>query len=169
MFAGIVVVTLLALGAGAGVLWLRRYLADGTEKLVAAIDNLLPQIQCAQCGHPGCRAYAEALARGATTIDRCPPGGERTQLALAELLGDAPGGAPLPSPARTHLARIDEAACIGCALCLPACPVDAIVGASGFLHTVIAAECTACELCLELCPVDCIALVPRPEHPVSTA
>ncbi len=167
MLAGIAVVTLLALSAGVGIVWLRRRLADGEPTLVDAIDAVLPQIQCAQCGYPGCRAYAAALARGTTAIDHCPPGGAQTQRALADLLGAVPGDIPLPSPVATHLARIDDASCIGCALCLPACPVDAIVGAAGFLHTVLEAECTACELCLAPCPVDCIALVPRPERPPS--
>ena len=129
---------------------------------VDAIDALLPQTQCEQCGHPGCLPYAEAIADGHASIDRCPPGGERTVRALAELLGRhesvvAVDLAPYPGP---RTAVIDEARCIGCARCLPACPVDAIVGASKWMHTVIAEQCTGCELCLAPCPVDCIDMVP---------
>lgn len=129
------------------------------------IDALLPQTQCAQCGHPGCRPYAAAIAAGAP-IDQCPPGGAALVAALADLLGRAPPHetrfAAVP-PAQ--LATIDESRCIGCALCLPACPVDAIVGAPRFLHTVLDAHCTGCGLCLPPCPVDCIRLVPAPVLP----
>ena len=128
--------------------------------LADELDRLLPQTQCARCGYPGCRPYAEALAAGAADIDQCPPGGAATAATLARLLGRTPKpvspihgteGPPL-------IAVIDEAVCIGCAKCLPACPVDAIVGARRQLHTVIAAECSGCELCLPPCPVDCITM-----------
>ena len=126
------------------------------------IDALLPQTQCGQCRYPGCRPYAEAVARGDADIDQCPPGGEDTVHALAALLGREPK--PLdPAFGATKprlVAVIDEARCIGCALCLPACPVDAIVGAQRFMHTVIEQQCTGCELCLPPCPVDCIELRP---------
>lgn len=134
--------------------------------LADRIDALLPQTQCRRCGFAGCRPYAEAIAAGEADIDRCPPGGEPGVARLAQLLGVAPKpldpacGAPTPKA----VALIDEAACIGCALCLPACPVDAIVGAPKHLHTVITAFCTGCELCLRPCPVDCIAMVPAPER-----
>ena len=136
---------------------------DGRERVVRAVDALLPQTQCAQCGYPGCRPYAEAIADGTAGIDRCPPGGEGTVRALATLLGrdvvplDTSRGTPKPP----QVARVVEADCIGCALCLPACPVDAIVGASRQMHTVIADDCTGCELCVAPCPVDCIVLEPR--------
>lgn len=132
--------------------------ADGA--LVAAIDALLPQIQCAQCGYPGCRPYAIAISQGAP-INRCPPGGEALVRSLSTLLGRSEHTAidsRLP-PFQNLLAFIDESRCIGCALCLPACPVDAIIGAHQQVHTVIARECTGCELCLPACPVDCIRLV----------
>jgi electron transport complex protein RnfB len=130
--------------------------ADAIEQ----INRLLPQTQCGQCGFPGCRPYAEAIAAGATDINRCPPGGETTILALGQLLDRSP--LP-PDPAcgqakPAQVAVIAEDICIGCALCLQACPVDAILGAPRYMHTVIAAECTGCELCLAPCPVDCIAM-----------
>jgi electron transport complex protein RnfB len=129
--------------------------------LVDRIDALLPQTQCRQCGYPGCRPYAEAVAAGRAGINQCPPGGEETIRDLATLLHRpieplAPEfGAVKPPMA----AVIDEAVCIGCTLCIKACPVDAIVGAAKLMHTVIAAECTGCELCIPPCPVDCIAMV----------
>src|SRR5580693_2968058 len=125
------------------------------------IDALLPQTQCTRCGYSGCRPYAEALAAGAAEINQCPPGGAATIAALARLLGREP--LPLnPVHGVEHAPRvavIDEARCIGCAKCLPPCPVDAIVGASRFLHTVVAELCTGCELCIAPCPVDCISMV----------
>jgi electron transport complex protein RnfB len=129
------------------------------------IDALLPQTQCRQCGYMGCLPYAQAISSGAAAINRCPPGGGGTISALAALLQvpESPlnpdCGAERPRP----LALIDEAACIGCTLCIQACPVDAIVGAAKQMHTVIADHCTGCELCLPPCPVDCISL---PLHPV---
>ncbi|MBS0378387.1 MAG: RnfABCDGE type electron transport complex subunit B [Proteobacteria bacterium] len=127
------------------------------------IDALLPQTQCTRCGYPGCRPYAEAIARGDAAINQCPPGGAATIGALARLLGRAvlplnPDNG-LEGPAL--VAVIDEAACIGCAKCLPPCPVDAILGAQKLMHTVISALCTGCELCVAPCPVDCIRMVPR--------
>lgn len=130
----------------------------------ARIDALLPQTQCTRCGYPGCLPYAAAIARGEAEINQCPPGGSATIEALARLLGRA----PLPlNPANgvesaPRIAWIDEARCIGCARCLPPCPVDAIVGAAKYLHTVIAERCTGCELCLAPCPVDCIEMRPGP-------
>jgi electron transport complex protein RnfB len=127
-----------------------------------AVDRLLPQTQCTRCGYAGCRPYADAVADGTADINRCPPGGESTISALAALLGRAalPLDPAVGPPTPLQVAFIDESRCIGCARCLPACPVDAIVGAKRMMHTVIAGHCTGCELCLPPCPVDCIVLRP---------
>jgi H+/Na+-translocating ferredoxin:NAD+ oxidoreductase subunit B len=145
-------------------------LVDLTAVTVDAIDALLPQTQCRRCRYDSCRAYAEAVAAGQAPINRCPPGGDATVAALANLLG-IPALAIDPSCGLTTplaIARIDEATCIGCTLCIRACPTDAIVGAAKLMHTVIADRCTGCELCLPPCPVDCIALLPA-ARPWSTA
>jgi electron transport complex protein RnfB len=129
--------------------------------LADALDAALPQTQCTRCGYPDCRRYAEAMALGEADINRCPPGGAEGIVRLAAITGravqplDAERGTEGP---RTR-AVIDEAWCIGCTLCIKACPVDCIVGASKRMHTVIADQCTGCELCIPACPVDCIALV----------
>ncbi|WP_405222532.1 electron transport complex subunit RsxB [Lentisalinibacter sediminis] len=162
MLGAVLTLALPAFAAGFGLAWAAQRLPADEEPLVERIDALLPQTQCAQCGFPGCRPYARAIADGSAEINQCPPGGEQTIHALAELLGrealpldPARGSEPEP-----RAAVIREAECIGCARCLPACPVDAIVGAPQYLHTVIERECTGCELCLDPCPVDCIDLVP---------
>lgn len=131
------------------------------KALSARIDALLPQTQCRQCGYPGCLPYAEAIARGIAGINRCPPGGEETIGELARLTGHTvmPLDPACGRAAALAVAVIDEKRCIGCMLCIQACPVDAIVGASRRMHTVIAAECTGCGLCAPPCPVDCIAMV----------
>ena len=135
------------------------------------IDALLPQTQCTRCGYGGCLPYAEAVAAGLAEINQCPPGGASTIGALAALLGRPP--LPLNPANGTEgpelVAQIDEEACIGCARCLPPCPVDAIVGAQRQLHTVVLALCTGCELCVAPCPVDCIAMVPRAGLPAAPA
>jgi electron transport complex protein RnfB len=130
--------------------------------LADRIDALLPQTQCTKCGYEGCRPYAEAIASGRAQINQCPPGGAAGIARLAELLKRP----PLPlDPSHgierpLHVAVIDEALCIGCTLCIQACPVDAIVGAPKLMHTVLAGDCTGCDLCLPPCPMDCIAMVP---------
>jgi len=170
--------------------------AAARDALVARVEDCLPRTQCAQCGYPGCRPYAEAILAERVGIDRCPPGGQATIRSLARLLdrpvvplasdvGTASGpsdpagpagptgptGVPSASDGPPPVARIIEADCIGCALCLPACPTDAIVGAHRLMHTVIATDCTGCELCVAPCPVDCIVMQPRaaPAHPGSPA
>ena len=139
--------------------------------LADRIDAILPQTQCEQCGYHGCRPYAEAIARGEAQINQCPPGGTIGIAKLAALLQqpmlplDPEYGVEKP---RT-LARIVEADCIGCTKCIQACPVDAIVGASKLMHTVIADDCTGCELCVPACPVDCIVLLPMPAEQIDVA
>jgi electron transport complex protein RnfB len=129
--------------------------------LAERIDAILPQTQCTRCGYPACRPYAEAIARGDADINHCPPGGAAGIDALAALLGRTfkpldPANGLEKSRA---VALIDEAACIGCTKCIQACPVDAILGASKMMHTVIVDECTGCDLCIAPCPVDCITMV----------
>lgn len=138
-----------------------RFKVEG-DPIVDQIDSLLPQTQCGQCGFAGCRPYAEAIASGEADINQCPPGGEAGIEVLAELLGvDAK---PLNAEHGEHtvkrVAVIDEQVCIGCTLCIQACPVDAILGAAKQMHTVIESECTGCDLCVPPCPVDCIEMVP---------
>jgi len=134
----------------------------GETELIEQIERLLPQTQCGQCGYPGCKPYATALARHEADINQCPPGGDAGVRALARLLDRTPkplnpvNGAEKP----VVVALIREAECIGCTKCIQACPVDAIVGGSKRMHTVIADLCTGCELCIPPCPVDCIDLVP---------
>lgn len=124
------------------------------------IDALLPQTQCTQCGYEGCRPYAEAIASNNEAINRCPPGGQSGVQALATLLQlpEIPLDPECGEPAPLVLAVIDEVHCIGCTLCIQACPVDAIVGANKKMHTVVPDLCTGCKLCLPPCPVDCISL-----------
>ncbi|MEL6870111.1 MAG: electron transport complex subunit RsxB [Pseudomonadota bacterium] len=142
-----------------------KTLPGDNDSVAARIDALLPQTQCAQCGFAGCRPYADAIASGAVDINRCPPGGDGTILALARLLNrdTVPLATELQPVEQASVAIIDEAQCIGCARCLPACPVDAIIGAHPYTHTVVADLCTGCELCIAPCPVDCIAMVPVDE------
>ena len=130
--------------------------------LADAIDALLPQTQCGRCGYPSCRPYAEAIAASDASINRCPPGGAAGIVKLAALMHCEP--APLDESCGAEqplqVARIDEPLCIGCTLCLEACPVDAIIGAAKQMHAVIGDLCTGCELCIPPCPVDCIEMLP---------
>ena len=132
------------------------------NELVERIDALLPQTQCTKCGYPGCRPYAEAIAAGEADINQCPPGGDAGVRKLAALLGrDAKPLNPKNGIERPRrVAVIDEARCIGCTLCIQACPVGAIVGASKLMHTVVTELCSGCDLCVPPCPVDCIEMVP---------
>lgn len=155
---------ILAIGVLAGVFGLLlgysaiRFKVEG-DPVADQVESLLPQTQCGQCGYPGCRAYAEAVTRGEEEINRCAPGGEATVLELADLLGRDPVALEVEEKPPA-VAVIDELACIGCTLCLQACPVDAILGAAKQLHGILAEECTGCELCLPPCPVECIHMVP---------
>jgi electron transport complex protein RnfB len=164
MGTAVLAVVALALVLGALLGWAARRFRVEVDPVVDRIDRLLPQTQCAQCGYPGCRPYAEAIARGDADINQCPPGGEAGIRALATLLGREPK--PLDTQHGIEkprvLALIDETTCIGCTKCIQACPVDAILGAPKRMHTVIEELCTGCELCLPPCPVDCIELVPVP-------
>jgi electron transport complex protein RnfB len=132
-----------------------------TQSLADRIEDLLPQTQCTKCGYPACRPYAEAVADGTANYNQCPPGGAEGIARLASLLGkpviplNPVNGVERPRP----VAVIDEALCIGCTLCIQACPVDAIVGAAKQMHTVMSELCTGCDLCVAPCPVDCIAMV----------
>jgi len=141
-----------------------RFKVEG-DPLVDQIDALLPQTQCGQCNYPGCRPYAEAIARGEADINHCPPGGKEGVRALADLLGveSKPLNAENGPVKAKRVALIDEPQCIGCTLCIQACPVDAILGAPKLMHTVIESECTGCELCLPPCPVNCISMEPLKE------
>ena len=157
MFGPLLIICALLVFA-AGVLWIRGNVAKDEDSLVTTIDALLPQTQCAQCGYPGCRPYAQAVADG-VQIDLCPPGGQELVVQLSELMSVEIPVQTLAEPL-ILVAVIDEAECIGCTLCLPPCPVDAIIGAQGFMHTVLSKDCTGCELCIAPCPVDCITLEP---------
>jgi electron transport complex protein RnfB len=156
----IAVLTIAALAAAAGLVlaYAGRRLPPAEHDLVGQVNALLPQTQCAQCGFPGCRPYAQALVDGDAAINLCPPGGAATVARLAELLGREPLPLVAAAPAGRVVAIIAEDLCIGCMHCRNACPVDAIVGAQHFMHTVIQDECTGCELCIAPCPVDCISL-----------
>ena len=146
ILVAVLTVAAIALIAGAALGLASRRLPSDTSSLVDAVNELLPQTQCAQCGYPGCRPYAAAIVDDDAPLNLCPPGGDATVQRLATLLGrDAE---PLEIRAVPAVAVIDEARCIGCLHCRNACPVDAIVGAHNYMHTVISAECTGCELCV---------------------
>ncbi len=160
MWIAIITLSTLALGAGLLLGIANRKLPANRDDVVEKVNNLLPQTQCAQCGYAGCRPYAAAIVSNAAAINLCPPGGEDTVRRLAALLGrdvQPLAAGPASTPGQ-QVAVIDESLCIGCTHCSAACPVDAIVGAHQYMHTVISSECTGCELCLEPCPVDCISM-----------
>lgn len=167
MLSALVIIVLLA--AVAGLLTNLRIdapaasVAASSASLAERLDALLPQTQCRRCTFEGCRPYAEAMAAGEAGINQCPPGGAGTAAALADVLG-VPAQPVDPSfgtvPDHAVVAFIEELPCIGCTKCIQACPVDAIIGAPRYMHTVIADQCTGCELCIPVCPVDCIVLKP---------
>ena len=158
MLTAVATIALIALTAGLLLSLASRRLPGESGDLIEQVNELLPQTQCAQCGFPGCRPYAAAIVEDDAAINLCPPGGDATVRRLATLLGrDALPVAKTLDPA---VAVIDESLCIGCLHCRNVCPVDAIVGAQHFMHTVIDSECTGCELCVAPCPVDCISMRP---------
>jgi Na+-translocating ferredoxin:NAD+ oxidoreductase subunit B len=165
ILSAILVLAGLAFGFGILLSFAAKKFHVETNPIVDQIDAILPQQQCGKCGYPGCRPYAEAIANGDADINLCLPGGETAMLALADLLDQEPK--PLNATEIIEkiqkLALIDEQVCIGCTLCIQACPVDAILGMAKQMHTVIASECTGCELCIAPCPVDCISMVSVPQ------
>ena len=134
--------------------------SSGVASLAQRIDALLPQTQCTRCGYPDCRSYADAIAAGEAALNQCPPGGAEGIRQLAALLGrpELPLDPEFGDEGPRRIVYIEEATCIGCTLCIQACPVDAIIGAPKRMHAVLEADCTGCELCLPVCPMDCIAL-----------
>jgi len=161
IITAILIITGIALAAGLLLGMASRRLPGDANQIINHVNDLLPQTQCAQCGYPGCRPYAEAIITDNVGINLCPPGGDDTVQRLADLLGRQ--AEPLADAAPVaSVALIDEALCIGCTHCRDACPVDAITGAHQYMHTIIADECTGCELCVAPCPVDCISMVPVP-------
>lgn len=157
---GFVILFIGGISIGTALMLLHEKYKPKTQSIASNILALLPQTQCAQCSYPGCAPYAEAVANG-EALNKCPPGGEQLVQQLSALLNRP--ALPLANAEKAQaapvIALIRESECIGCAKCLPACPVDAIVGAIGMMHTVITQDCTGCELCLPPCPVDCIDLV----------
>jgi electron transport complex protein RnfB len=167
ILTAIVVMALGALTLGAALGYAAiRFKVEG-DLITGKIEAILPQTQCGQCGFAGCKPYAEAIARDEAEINLCPPGGDEGARKLADLLGrefkPVSGGGDGEAAKPKLTAIIREAECIGCTLCIQACPVDAIVGAARQMHTVIDALCTGCELCVKPCPVECIDMAPVPE------
>ena len=160
---GVIIFLSLVIGVALGISAI-KFKVDG-DPIIEKIDSILPQTQCGQCGYPGCKPYATAIANGEADINQCPPGGDDGIHKLADLLGvdfkplNEEHGVPKPK----SVAIIDEKTCIACTLCIQACPVDAILGSAKHMHTIIEKECTGCELCLPPCPVDCIDMVPIKE------
>jgi len=147
-----------------------RFKIEG-DPLAEQINDMLPQTQCGQCGFPGCKPYAEALAKGESEVNLCVPGGTEVMIEISEITHrDQKEMEAAEEPAEGRIvAKIDEDICIGCVLCIKACPVDAIVGATKLMHTVIEQECTGCDLCAPVCPVDCIDMIPVEVTPTNWA
>ena len=156
---------LLAALFGVLIVWVARKFKVEGNPVVEQINQVLPQTQCGQCGYPGCKPYAEAIAKGEAPINQCPPGGQEGIRKLAELL-DVEELELNPENGVEEqvdtIVEIIEADCIGCTKCIQVCPVDAIVGAAKHMHTIIGDECTGCDLCIPACPVDCIIQIPAP-------
>ncbi|WP_028486431.1 electron transport complex subunit RsxB [Thiomicrorhabdus chilensis] len=138
-----------------------RFKVEGNPE-AEQIDKILPQTQCGQCGYPGCKPYAEAVANREADINQCIPGGNEVMIKISEITGLEPKAMDeaAAEPKEKEVAFINEDLCIGCVLCIKECPVDAILGATKMMHTVIEKECTGCELCVPVCPVDCIDMIP---------
>jgi electron transport complex protein RnfB len=153
-----VIMMLLAFMAGSLLTYAQARFRLDEDPVAEQINQLLPQTQCGQCGYAGCLPYARALAEG-DDIDKCPPGGEQVKRQLSDLLDRDPSSLRSLPQEHVHTVIIVEPDCIGCTLCIQACPVDAIIGAAQMTHTVIQELCTGCDLCIEPCPVDCIKLL----------
>ncbi len=158
VLTAVITIRAIALVAGLVLSYASSRLPTDRDSLVEKVNQLLPQIQCGQCGYPGCRPYAAAIVADSAAINLCPPGGEETIQRLADLLGRDLVALADAAFESNSVAVITEALCIGCTYCRDVCPVDAIVGTHNFMHTVIASECTGCELCVPRCPVDCIGM-----------
>jgi len=163
MLAGTVILSSVAITLAVLLVVSSHYLTPAAETVVDRVEALLPRVQCAQCGYPGCRPYAAAIVEDGEEINLCLPGGEETVRRLAKFLGRdvLPIRPDAQAASLDRVALIEEELCIGCNRCSQVCPVDAIVGVHHMMHTVISQHCTGCELCLPPCPVDCISLVPR--------
>jgi len=155
LFLAPILMMLLAFVAGAVLTYAKARFRLDEDPVTDQINQMLPQTQCGQCGYAGCLPYARALADG-DDIDKCPPGGEQLKRELADLLGREPSNSKIHLQEIIHTVIVVESDCIGCTLCIQACPVDAIIGAAQMTHTVIQVLCTGCDLCIEPCPVDCI-------------
>ncbi|AWH87390.1 electron transport complex subunit RsxB [Limnobaculum parvum] len=163
LWSSIIALTLLALVCGAILGFAARRFQVDADPIVDKVEALLPQSQCGQCGYPGCRPYAEAVANNGENINQCAPGGEAVMLKLADTLGIEPqplDQSTMESNPVRKVAFIDENNCIGCTKCIQACPVDAIVGSTRAMHTVVIDLCTGCDLCVAPCPTDCIEMRP---------
>ncbi|PID51454.1 MAG: electron transport complex subunit RsxB [Pasteurellales bacterium] len=157
-YSVIIILTIIALIVGAILGYASIKLKVESDPIVDKIDEILPQSQCGQCGYPGCKPYAEAVANG-DDITKCVPGGQPLIIKLADLMGVEPPTMEGDVDPKEMVAFIDEEMCIGCTKCIQACPVDAIIGTNKAMHTIIPDLCTGCELCVAPCPTDCIKMI----------